>query len=256
MSAASVKGDLQIEHVSYAYPEKKDGTALSQLSAKVERGQFIGIVGESGSGKTTLSHLLQQFLKPTSGKIMIGSADLSELSSSQVHKIIGSVSHTAHLFEGTIFSNLQMACDSLTEEVAREVLKFVRLDEFSTDLSAQVSSEGVNLSSGQRQKLAIARMLLKDPQIMIFDEATANIDQQSETDIFHMMKELKLEGKTIIVITHRLHNVVNSDEIWMLKHGKLIEQGTHEKLMQQKGKYAHLYEEQQSLETLQFEIGA
>ena len=252
----SVEGDLMINNVSYAYPENEGDKALSNLHVAIPSGQFIGIVGESGSGKTTLSHLLQRFLEPTQGEVVIGSTNLNDLSIAQVHQLVGSVSHTAHIFEGTIFSNLQIGSDSLTEERASEILRFVRLKEFSSDLYAPVNSEGTNLSSGQRQKLAIARMLLKNPAIMIFDEATANIDQKSENDIFHIIKELRLEGKTLIVITHRLHNVISCDSILLLEHGKLIEKGTHDELMQLKGEYAHLYEEQQSLETLQFEFGA
>ena len=252
----SVEGDLMINNVSYAYPGNEGDKALSNLNVAIPSGQFIGIVGESGSGKTTLSHLLQRFLEPTQGEVAIGTTNLNDLSIAQVHQIVGSVSHTAHIFEGTIFSNLQIGSDSLTEARASEILRFVRLKEFSSDLYGPVNSEGTNLSSGQRQKLAIARMLLKNPAIMIFDEATANIDQKSENDIFHIIKELRLEGKTLIVITHRLHNVISCDSILMLEHGKLIEKGTHDELMQLKGEYAHLYEEQQTLETLQFEFGA
>ena len=135
-------------------------------------------------------------------------------------------------------------------------MNFVKLSEFCHDIYATVISEGLNLSSGQRQKLAIARMLLKNPEIMIFDEATANVDQQSERDIFHIIEQLRMQGKTIIVITHRLQNLLNSDEIIMLENGQIIEKGSHKTLMQQQGKYAHLYVEQQSLESFEIEIGA
>ena len=250
----NIDGNLTLYAVSYVYPTGKK--ALRNLDLTISKGLFTGIVGESGSGKTTLSHLLQRFIKPTQGAVFIGSVAMNDLSTRQIHETIGSVNNTAHLFAGTIYSNLQMAKEDLTEKQAIDLLHFVKLSEFCHDIYATVISEGLNLSSGQRQKLAIARMLLKNPEIMIFDEATANVDQQSERDIFHIIEQLRMQGKTIIVITHRLQNLLNSDEIIMLENGQIIEKGSHKTLMQQQGKYAHLYVEQQSLENFEIEIGA
>ena len=250
----NIDGNLTLCAVSYTYPTGKK--ALRNLDLTISKGLFTGIVGESGSGKTTLSHLLQRFIKPTQGAVFIGSVAMNDLSTRQIHETIGSVNNTAHLFSGTIYSTLQMAKEDLTEKQAIDLLHFVKLSEFCHDIYATVISEGLNLSSGQRQKLAIARMLLKNPEIMIFDEATANVDQQSERDIFHIIEQLRMQGKTIIVITHRLQNLLNSDEIIMLENGQIIEKGSHKTLMQQRGKYAHLYVEQQSLESFEIEIGA
>lgn len=250
----SIDGNLKLYAVSYTYPDGKE--ALQNLDLTISKGHFTGIVGESGSGKTTFSHLLQRFIEPTQGAIFIGSVAMNELSTKQIHETIGSVNNTAHLFAGTIYSNLQMVAEDLTEKQASELLRFVKLPEFCHDIHTSVISEGLNLSSGQRQKLAIARMLLKNPEVMIFDEATANVDQQSERDIFHIIENLRRQGKTIIVITHRLQNIVNSDEIVMLENGQIIEKGSHDALMQRQGKYAHLYVEQQSLENFEIEIGA
>jgi len=250
----NIDGNLTLYAVSYVYPTGKK--ALRNLDLTISKGLFTGIVGESGSGKTTLSHLLQRFIKPTQGAVFTGSVAMNDLSTRQIHETIGSVNNTAHLFAGTIYSNLQMAKEDLTEKQAIDLLHFVKLSEFCHDIYATVISEGLNLSSGQRQKLAIARMLLKNPEIMIFDEATANVDQQSERDIFHIIEQLRMQGKTIIVITHRLQNLLNSDEIIMLENGQIIEKGSHKTLMQQQGKYAHLYVEQQSLENFEIEIGA
>ncbi len=249
-----VDGDLELRNVSYTYEDDKE--ALQHINLTFAKGKMTGIVGASGSGKTTLSHLLQRFMEPSHGNICIGSKNMQDLSTEEIHQIIGSVSNAPHLFSGTIFSNLQMANENVTEEQVQNILQFVRLPELCHNITAPVLSEGVNFSSGQRQKLAIARMLLKNPDVMIFDEATANIDQQSEQDIFQMIDELKKQGKTIIVITHRLQNIVNSDEIVMLADGQLIEKGTHTQLLEQQGQYAQLYLEQQSLENIQLEIGA
>ncbi len=249
-----MKGHIQLNEVSYTYQGQQE--ALKHVTMTLTKGHITGIVGESGSGKTTLSHLLQRFIEPTQGKLFVGATPMCHLSTRQIHENIGSVNNAPHLFDGSVLSNLQMAKDNLSEQQAIEMLQFVKLPELCQDVYAPIMSEGVNLSSGQRQKLAIARMLLKNPEVMIFDEATANVDQQSEREIFEIIDDLRKKGKTIVVITHRLQNIVNSDQIVMLDNGRIIEQGTHAVLMQRQGKYAHLYDEQQLLENGAFEIGA
>ena len=152
---------------------------------------------------------------------------------------------------------MQIAKDSLTEKEADELLAFVRLPEFQGKLDMQVLSEGANLYSGQRQKLAVARMLLKDPEVMIFDEATANMDSQSEREIMETIASLKERGKTVIVITHHLQNLVLADSILVMgRMGIFAEQGTHQALLQKGGSYAGIWEEQCSLNTLRDVLGA
>lgn len=251
---APMGGDLVLRNVSFAYDEPK--TVLKQVDLVFGKGKFTGIAGESGSGKTTISHLLQRFIDPSEGEIAIGNVSFGDVPARAVQQLIGSVNNTPHLFEGTVFSNLQLAKEALTEKEAVDMLKFVRLPELCGDVYAPVISGGLNLSSGQRQKLAIARMLLKNPEVMIFDEATANIDKKSEKDIFQIIDQLKASGKTVIVITHRLGNLVNSDEIVLMDNGRVIETGSHQSLLDREGNYAALYREQQSLEHGRFEVGA
>lgn len=244
----SISGNIVFHHVAYQYDEKETGFRMQPFNMQINKGEYIAIIGPSGSGKTTFSQLLQGFIQPKEGSISIGNHDLSTVSPEVIHSYMGSVSNYSHLFEGTIFSNLQLGCKTLQEEQAREILEFVQLHEFSQNLFAPVKSEGANLSSGQRQKLAIARMLLKDPEVLLFDEATANIDQQSERDIFELIERLHQSGKTVIVITHYLENIIHSDRIIVFENGVLKEEGSHEELLEKAGTYATLYKQHQLLE--------
>ena len=249
-----IEGNLMVQQLSYTYPQSSNSIKTDLLTFK--KGQLTGIAGVSGSGKTTLSHLLQRFIEPDEGAVFLGSINLKDLSTEEVHQHIGSVASQSHLFEGTILSNLQMAKDSLTEEEANDMLAFVRLPEFQGEVERRVLSEGANLSSGQKQKLAVARMLLKDPEVIIFDEATANMDQQSEREIMETIAMLKEKGKTVIVITHHLQNLVQADSILVMENGVIAEQGTHQTLLQKGGVYAGLWEEQCSLNILRDDMGA
>ena len=249
-----IEGNLMIQELSYTYPQSSSSIKAELLTFK--KGHLTGITGVSGAGKSTLSHLLQRFIEPDEGAIFLGSMNLQDLSTDEVHQHIGSVASQSHIFEGTILSNLQIAKDSLTEKEADELLAFVRLPEFQGKLDMRVLSEGANLSSGQRQKLAVARMLLKDPEVMIFDEATANMDSQSEREIMETIASLKERGKTVIVITHHLQNLVLADSILVMENGVIAEQGTHQALLQKGGSYAGIWDEQCSLNTLRDVLGA
>ncbi len=252
--STGIEGNLMVQQISYTYPQSSSSIKTGLITFK--KGHLTGIAGISGSGKTTFSHLLQRFIEPDEGAVFLGSVNLKEYSTEEVHQHIGSVASQSHIFEGTILSNLQIGKDSLTEDEANDMLAFVRLPEFQGRLDKPVLSEGANLSSGQRQKLAVARMLLKDPEVIIFDEATANMDQQSEREIMETILSLKRNGKTVIVITHHLQNLVQADSILVMEKGMIAEQGTHEGLLQKGGVYAGLWDEQCSLNTLRNELGA
>lgn len=230
---AHINGNIHLQNVTVCYGKKQ---ALKNITLQIKQGSFIGIVGESGSGKTTLGMLLQDFLKVDSGGIFVKKGI-------EGMPLIASVYSESHLFMGTIYSNLEMAKKNLSHEEAREVLAFVGLGNFS--LTHPIMSEGVNLSSGQRQKLAIARILLMNPDVFIFDEATANVDNKSEKEIIEMMKKLKQLGKTVILITHTLDNVIDVDTIIVLHQGEIREQGNHHSLMLKQGFYKKMYHKQE-----------
>ena len=251
---ADIEGNLMVQQLSYTYPQSSSLIKADLLTFK--KGHLTGIAGVSGAGKSTLSHLLQRFIEPDEGAVFLGSVNLQDLSTDEVHQHIGSVASQSHIFEGTILSNLQIAKDTVTKEEANALLAFVRLSEFQGRLDKLVLSEGANLSSGQRQKLAVARMLLKDPEVMIFDEATANMDSQSEREIMEIIVSLRNRGKTVIIITHHLQNLVHADSILLMEKGVITEQGTHQTLLQKGGVYAGLWDEQCSLNTLRDDLGA
>ena len=208
------------------------------------------MVGESGCGKSTITALIMGEQKPQQGRIQIGGVEQSQISTENLRKRITRIRHDSYLFAGTIRENLKMGKENATEEEMCAALKQVNLLEFVTEnggLDYVLLEKASNLSGGQKQRLALARALLHNSDIYIFDEATSNVDVESENDIMEVVKELA-KTKTVLLISHRLANVVAADRIYVLKEGKVIEQGQHEELYRQQGYYQKLFQQQSDLE--------
>lgn len=213
-------------------------------------GSFTSLVGTSGCGKSTVAGILMGRNRGYQGKITICGQELSELSERSLMRHITLVSYNSYLFKGSVRDNLLMGKEDASEEEMYAVLKKVNLFEFLQEqqgLDTKILEKGSNFSGGQRQRLALARALLHDTSVYIFDEATSNIDMESEEMIMEIIHELS-KAKTIILIYHRLANVVDSDRIYMLENGHVAEAGTHTELMESGGVYRKLYAYQSELE--------
>ena len=213
-------------------------------------GSFTSIVGTSGCGKSTAAAILMGRNRGYSGSVTVEGRELSEIREESLMDQITLVSHNSYLFKGTVEENLRMGKPDASEEEMKEALVKVNLWGFlqaQQGLDTSILEKGSNFSGGQCQRLAIARALLHDTPVYIFDEAASNIDAESEEMIMDVIRRLA-ETKTILLISHRLANVVESDRIYMLKDGYVAESGTHEYLMEQNGEYAKLYRSQMELE--------
>ena len=240
---------LSVKNLSYKYPDG-DSYALNNITIDFPTQGYIALVGESGSGKSTLAKLISAAMRGTSGDVFIGSAPYTELASASIAKNINRITHNAHIFEGTLRENIVMARDDVSDSAIYSALKKVNLYDEIMDkggLEMPLSSGGLNLSGGQRQRLALARAMVYDPKIFIFDEATSNIDIESEEIILDNIKEIAKE-KLVIIVSHRLSSIKDADKIYVMAKANLVEEGTHETLMKQCGEYKRIYDAQESLE--------
>lgn len=244
------KGLIKVENLSFAYDESHN--VLNDISIEIADRGMVSLVGTSGSGKSTMASLLMKRSKNYSGKIFVGEVDFNEISEKSVMENITYISHSSYIFKGSVRDNLLMAKADAKDEELWDVLKKTNLaDFFETDngLDFEIAEAGGNLSGGQKQRLALARGLLHDSRFYIFDESTSNIDVESEEVILEQIKELA-KHKGVLMISHRLANVVSSDKIFVLEKGQLKEEGTHEELLAMHGTYSMLWETQQSLENM------
>ena len=245
----AVKGlAVEFQDVHFSYEEDRE--ILKGVSLEIPAGSFVSLVGESGCGKSTLAGILSGRNKGFKGGVTIGGVALEDVSEASLMRNVTLIRHNSYLFKGTVADNLRMAKPEATEAEMRAVLERMNLMAFLDNqqgLETPLLEQGSNLSGGQRQRLALARALLHDSPVYIFDEATSNIDVESEELIMDVIRQLA-ETKTVLLISHRLANVVSSDCICMLENGLIREQGTHQQLVELNGSYCKLYESQQQLE--------
>ena len=240
--------DISLKDVHFSYEEDRE--ILKGINLNLPAGSFVSLVGESGCGKSTIAGLLSAKNRGFSGEITIGGVPLSEVNETNLMEHVVLVRHNSYLFKGTVEENLRMAKPDATEDEMNAVLQEVNLLGFlqtQDGLQTKLLEKAGNLSGGQCQRLVIARALLKNAEVYIFDEATSNIDIESEELIMQVIHELA-KTRTVLLISHRLANVVKSDQIYFLKDGEIKERGTHAELMEENGAYRHLYESQMALE--------
>ncbi len=236
------------ENLYFSY--EADREILHGVNLVLPKGSFTSIVGESGCGKSTIAAILMGRNKGYGGSVKVGGVELKEVSEDSLMQNITYISHQSYLFKGTVRDNLRMGKPEATEQELWEALEQVNLAEFlksENGLDTRLAEMGSNLSGGQRQRLALARALLHDSEVYIFDEATSNIDVESENDIMEEINRLS-KKKTVLLISHRLANVTGSDRIYVMVKGSVTESGSHEELLKRQGDYAALWNTQQSLE--------
>jgi len=255
---------VEFDAVSFRYPGARESSVasleltpqaeaddetqvLSGVSFRAEPGTMVALVGPSGAGKTTLTHLVSRLYDPTEGQVRIGGLDLREVTGDSLRDAVGVVTQDAQLFHDTVGANLRYARPDATDAELEEVLRMARLgpllDHLPNGLDTMVGDRGYRLSGGEKQRLAIARLLLKAPSVVVLDEATAHLDSESEAAVQEALA-VALEGRTSLVIAHRLATVREADQILVLEDGRVLERGTHDVLLERGGLYTALYRTQ------------
>ncbi|QBL09722.1 ATP-binding cassette domain-containing protein [Rheinheimera sp. D18] len=238
-----VQGNIRLQQLSFAYPQVADRTVLHQLNLTIQRGERVALVGPSGAGKTTLFQLLQRFYLPSSGQILLDDTDISLLDLATLRAQFALVPQDSVIFASSVLENVRYGRPDASEAEVRQACIAARADEFIQEFSAGYATElgerGVRLSGGQKQRIAIARAILADRPVLLLDEATSALDALSELQVKQALDHL-MQGKTTLIIAHRLATVINADRILLLDKGQIIASGTHQELMQTSELYSEL----------------
>ena len=245
--AATSQASIVFDNITFAYNAKRP--IIKGISFRVNAGEKVAVVGQSGSGKSTLVKLLFRFYDVDSGSISINQQDISKVSQQSLRSHIGIVPQDTVLFNDSLFNNVQYGCPTASKEEVLKAIDLAHLADFIASLpeglDTVVGERGLKLSGGEKQRVAIARTILKNPQILVFDEATSSLDSQSEQAILTAINEVT-KSRTSLVIAHRLSTIIDSDNIIVMSHGDIVEQGNHQQLLALQGQYSKMWQLQQS----------
>jgi ATP-binding cassette subfamily B protein len=244
---ATVGGHVRFEDVAFAYPTRPDAPVLARVELEMEPGKVLALVGASGGGKSTIAALLARLYDPSAGRVTLDGTDIRELDTVWLREQIGAVAQEPVLFAATIAENIRYgrpgASDAEVEAAASAANADTFVRAFPEGYQTMVGERGVRLSGGQKQRIAIARALLKDPRILVLDEATSALDSESEHLVQEALDRL-MDGRTVLVIAHRLSTVRDADRVVVIEGGKVVESGTHDALVALDGTYKRLVERQ------------
>nr|WP_261381739.1 ABC transporter ATP-binding protein [Paenibacillus cremeus] len=243
---AAVKGRIDYNHIRFGYSE--ENPVIHDLDLHIRPGEMIGIVGSTGAGKSSLMSLLCRFYEVQSGSILIDGTDIRDIPQETLHRMIGLVQQEPYLFSGSIVDNVRLFDTRISREAVIEACRFVGADALITRLKdgydTLLSERGSGLSAGERQLISFARIVVFEPKILILDEATANLDSQTEQLVQSALRVVS-EGRTTLVIAHRLSTIMQADRIIVMRHGRIVEEGTHQQLLAKEGYYEQLYRHSQ-----------
>ncbi|MCI0921416.1 ABC transporter ATP-binding protein [Sphingobacterium rhinopitheci] len=241
-----LEGNIEIKNLSFTYPEN-GVKALKNINVSIKRGETLAIIGKTGSGKTTLANMLLRMYDVDEGNIFYDNIPLKDYDINSMRDQIGFVPQQVFLFSDTIGRNIAFGLDSLdqerVEQAAKDAAVYENIIGFEKGFETNIGERGITLSGGQKQRVSIARALIKDPQILIFDDCLSAVDTKTEEEILHNLGRI-MRDKTTIFIAHRISTIKNADHIIVMDNGQIVEEGTHETLLQQHGEYAELYEKQ------------
>lgn len=237
---------LEFKNINFSYPSRPNLKIINNISFKIDAGMFIGIVGRSGSGKSTLMQLLLRFYSGESGKIFINKQDITFLDPKEIRKLIAYVPQEASIFSGTIKSNIVFGNDKISEQELAEITRITGIDDFADKIpegiNTKIGEKGVRLSGGQKQRIALARGLLRKPQILLLDEATSSLDIESEQKLLNVIRKI-MKGKIIISIAHRISSIESADNILLIDKGMVAAEGSHNHLLKTSDLYRTIYRE-------------